>query len=81
MSNQPLKKEFEYFLSHQTELVQKYDGKFIVIKNEGVVGSYDSESEAFEDSSKKYEPGTFLIQKCSPGAEVYSQTFHSRVML
>ena len=80
MSDQPLKKEFEFFLNHQTDLVKQYDGKFIVIKNEQVVGAYNSQEEAFAEASKKFDAGTFLIQECRPGAEVYTQTFHSRVM-
>lgn len=37
-NSSPLQKELEYFKSHQKELVQKYSGRFIVIKNEEVVG-------------------------------------------
>lgn len=74
-----LEKEFEYYLEHQDELVKKYDGKFIVIKGGEVIGEYDSPLEAVEETSKKYELGTFLVQKCEPGSESYTQTYHSRV--
>ena len=74
-----LKKEFEYYLDHQDELVKKYNGKFIVIKECQVIGEYDSLLEAVEETSKKYELGTFLVQKCEPGSESYTQTYHSRV--
>lgn len=74
-----LEKEFQYFLDHQKELVKKYDNKFIVIIGEAVVGSYETEAEAFLKSSEKYELGTFLIQQCISGEEAYSQNFHSRV--
>ncbi len=75
----PLEKEFHYFLKHQEELVEKYRGKFIVIKNDEVLGAYDNELQALEEITKKYKLGTFLVQKCEPGKEVYTQTFHSRV--
>ena len=29
----PLQPEFEFYLSHQDEMVEKYDGKYIVIKD------------------------------------------------
>lgn len=29
----PLEPEFDYFISHQDELVKKHRGKFVVIKN------------------------------------------------
>jgi hypothetical protein len=74
-----LEKEFQYYKDHQKELVDKFEGKFVVIKGEQVIGSYDSEIEAYEETKKTEELGTFLIQQALPGAENYTQTFHSRV--
>lgn len=74
-----LEKEFNYYLAHQNELVKQYNGKFIVIKDQKVIGAYNSEIEAIETTSKEHELGTFLVQKCEPGTESYSQTYHSRV--
>ena len=79
MSKQ-LEKEFEYYLNHQDELVEKYNGKFIVVKNSEVIGAYDSELKAVEETTKKHELGTFLVQKCEPGEESYTQKYHSRVL-
>lgn len=76
-----LKKEFEYFLEHQKELADKYEGKFIVIKNQKILGVYDSEIEAVTKTSKEEELGTFLVQKCEHGDASFTQTFHSRVSL
>jgi len=76
-----LEKEFKYYLEHQDELVKKYNGKFIVIKNREVIGVFDSELEAIEKTAEKHELGTFLVQKCEPGSESYTQTYHSRVTL
>lgn len=75
----PLEKEFEYYIKNQKELVKKYNGKYIVIKDEKVIGSYDSEIEAVEETSKIEKLGTFLVQKCEPGKESYTQNFHSRI--
>ena len=75
-----LEKEFEYYLAHQDELIQKYDGRFIVIKDGEVIGAFDSELEAIETTSEKHELGTFLVQKCESGVESYTQTYHSRVV-
>jgi hypothetical protein len=74
-----LEKEFKYYLEHQDELVKKYNGKFIVIKDRQVIGAFDSELEAIEKTAEKHELGTFLVQKCEPGSESYTQTYHSRV--
>lgn len=75
----PLQKEFQFFLSHKDDLVEKYAGKFVVIAGEIVLGAYDSELEAVRETSKTLRMGTFLVQKCEPGENSYSQTFHSRV--
>ena len=75
----PLEKEFNYYLSHQDELVKKYNGKYVVIKGTRVLGAYVSEIQAITETFKKHKLGTFLIQKCEPGDQGYTQTFHSRV--
>jgi hypothetical protein len=75
-----LSKEFQYYLDHQDELVKKYNGKFIVIKDCSVIGIYNDELEAIGETQKKYELGTFLVQKCEPGKDGYSQTYQSRVI-
>lgn len=74
-----LDQEFKYYLDHQAELVEKYNGKFIVIKGEEVIGAYDAEDTAYFETEKCHEPGTFLIQFCEPGDNSYTQIYHSRV--
>lgn len=76
----PLKKEFQYYLDHQPELVAKYNGKVIVIKDGKVVGEYADQLSAIDGAKKKYQIGTFLVQLVSPGNSAYTQTFHSRVV-
>ena len=76
-----LEREFKYYVEHQDELVEKYNGKFIVIKDCNVIAAFDSELEAIEKTAEQYELGTFLVQKCEPGSESYTQTYHSRVAL
>lgn len=74
-----LNKEFDYYLDHQNELVNKYNGRFIVIKDCQVLGDYETEIEAVEKTSIKHEIGTFLVQLCRPGKDNYTSHFHSRV--
>lgn len=76
-----LEKEFKYYVDNQQNLLKEYNGKFIVIRNNEVVGSYNSHIEAYNASKGAYDPGTYLIQHCIPGSESYTQTFHSRVSL
>jgi hypothetical protein len=75
----PLKKEFDYYLKNQETLAKKHGGKVIVIKDEKVMGVFDTEFEAVEKTSPEHEPGSFLVQKCDSGEVCHTQTFHSRV--
>lgn len=79
--NEDLKKEFEFFKRNQDQLVSAYGGKYVVISGEAVVGVYETELDAYHEAQEKYPLGTFLIQRCVPGTEGYTQTFHSRVAI
>jgi hypothetical protein len=74
-----LHKEFEYYLAHQDELVAKYNGKYVVIKGQQVIGAYDDIREAVDTTAKTQQMGTFLVQKCTPGDNDYTRSFRSRV--
>jgi hypothetical protein len=74
-----LENEFRYYKDHQDDLVAKFRGKYVVIKDQKVIGVYDSEIDAVIESSKEHKLGTFLVQKCEPGKENYTAVFHSRV--
>ncbi len=75
-----LEKEFKYYLDNQGKLVKQYNGKFIIIKGQTVIGAYDTEMDAYNETLKEHELGTFLIQHCQPGEESHTATFHSRVV-
>lgn len=70
---------FDYYLKHQSELVAKYDGKFIVVRNDEVIGVFEDELTAVRETAKTHAVGTFLVQRVSGGDSAYTQTFHSRV--
>ena len=74
-----LKQEFDFYISHQDELVEKYDGKVIVIKDGVVLGVFDNDLDAVAETRKSHELGTFLVQRVSNGNAEYTQHYHSRV--
>lgn len=76
---EPLEREFRFYKEHQDELVQKYKGKFLAIVGDKIDGVYDSELAAYTETKKRHRVGTFLIQRCLPGKESYTETYHSRV--
>ena len=75
-----LDKEFQYYIDNQDELVKKYSGKQLVIKDQEVKGAFDTIEEAYEYAIKNFELGTFLLQECTPGEDSYTETFHSRAI-
>lgn len=75
----PLAKEFQFYLENQEALVGQYNGKVIVIVGTEIVGVYDDEMTAVNQSKKKHPLGSFLVQAVAPGKGSYTQTFHSRV--
>ena len=60
VSDKPLRGEFEYFLEHQEELADRYEGKVIVIKGRRVIGAFDSVSDAVHETSKQHSLGNSI---------------------
>ena len=72
-----LTREFEFYLAHQEEMVEQYDGRVIALKGGRVLGVYDSELAAVTELQKSHALGTFLVQRVTPGDSAYTQTFYS----
>ena len=52
------------------ELIKKYEGKVVAIKDGKLIGVYNSEEEAFEDIVKKYGFTSVLIKRVSREEEI-----------
>ena len=76
-----LEQEFRYYIQNQAKLSAEFDGKVLVIKNQKVIGVYDSKGEALKKTVVDHELGSFLIQACSSDPNSVVNTFHSRVRL
>lgn len=66
--------ELEYFVANQSELVNKYNGKTLVLRGQSVAGVYDSKLEAYLAARDQFGPGNFMLQPCEPGAAAYTVT-------
>ena len=75
-----LEKEYKYFNDNRKSFIKKYKGKFIVLKDNNVLGIYDSMPEAISETTENHELGTFLVQQCVP-EEQNIQHFHTRVAI
>ena len=74
-------KDFFWYLAHQEELVEEYNGKHLLIKDKKVVGSYDCPLDALVEGKKNFKPGTFIIQLCTPGDMAYTRHLKTRILV
>ena len=77
--HEALKREFAYYIDKQDDFVKKYDGKVIALKDHTVLGAYESYGDAYMQTKRHHEPGTFMLQRVSEGEGDYTVTIHSPV--
>jgi hypothetical protein len=58
-----LEREFEFYQKNMMEIREKYLGKRVVIVGEQLIAAYDDIEEAYTETAKSYEPGTFMIHQ------------------
>jgi len=77
-----LEKEFEYYINNKDKFFDSYLGKFLVIKDESVLGVYQTQEEAITETLKaNHKLGTFLVHlvsKDEPQSMYRSRTIYAR---
>ena len=58
-------KNFKYFVDHYDEIFSQYGRSFVVLKNQKVIASYPSFSEAYHKTLMTEKLGDFSIQECN----------------
>lgn len=71
--------ENKYYNEHKEEYRKKYLGKHLVIHGNELKGVYDNDGDAFNESIKTMEAGTFMIKIVMATDEEEIQRFMSRV--
>ena len=69
--------EFNYFKAHFDELINKYEGKYQIIKDTEVKADFGSSTEAYTWAIQNYKAGTFMLQLCAKGEDSRKIRFHS----
>jgi len=72
--------DFDYFLENMEVLYREHGHKFVVVKNQSVLGVYDNFMNAYETTLKKEEIGTFLIQECFDNKEKLVHHFQRNII-
>ena len=57
-----LEKEHAFYMANRTELRSKYAGKRVVIANSKILGVYDSDREAMQETAKTLPRGSFMVK-------------------
>ncbi len=58
-----LQKELSFFEKHRTEWLEHYSGKFALIKDNGLLGTYTTWDEAFTEGVSQLGNVPFLIKQ------------------
>ena len=61
-------KDFTFFRDNLGALLGSYNGMFITVKDQRVIGAYSSFDEAYTATIEKDELGSFIIQHCTEDA-------------
>jgi hypothetical protein len=55
--------ERQYYAEHREELVKENPGKFLLIREQKLIGAFDSYSEALREGARQFGTESFLIQR------------------
>lgn len=69
--------DFQWFVSNNKKLFNKYGSKYIVIKNKKVIGVFDDYYEGVKNTELKEKLGTFIVQKCGKDDSVFTNSIAS----
>lgn len=55
--------ERQYFEDHQPELLKEYPGKFVIIRDQEIAGSFDTLQDALVAGTRQFGLSSFLIRR------------------
>lgn len=70
--NSDHKKALDFYKDHQNELVSKYNGKTLILRDDVILDVKDSFADAYNHSIEAYGIGNFSLQEVSPGDASYT---------
>ncbi len=64
-----LEKEIKFFEENKAKWLGVYEGKFVLVKGEELIGVFDAAETAISEGAKKYGTESFLVRKVIPQDE------------
>ncbi len=66
----PLEKELAFYEQHKAELLKHYEGLYVLIKGNELIGAFTSEAEAYQAGVERFGTEPFLIKRVTKEEEV-----------
>ena len=79
-THQDMDNDFQWFLDNYDDLYQKNGHKFYAIQNKQILGMYDDQNEAIDETMKTHPLGMLCVQECNGDESGYTVTIMSRFM-
>ena len=67
MKTSLLRKQYEFYVAHEAELLEQYNGTHLVIDDSLHVYSFKEARDAYRYGAQNFGGGHFLLQECKPG--------------
>ena len=64
--------DFDWFLENYQNLFKKFGVSYLAIKNNSVLGSYDTYADAVTNTEKTEKLGSFIVQYCNGDESGYT---------
>ncbi len=74
-------KELEYFIKEQPTLLKQHEGKTLALKNEAVIGVYDSTLDAYLAIKRNGQLGSVMLQECTRGPKAFTTSVSTLGMI
>lgn len=65
-----LEKEIKYFEANISEWLKEFPGKFVLIKDENLIGPFDNQKDALVEGARRFGNQSFLVRKVEESEDV-----------
>ena len=72
-------RDYDYFINNLADLYAEYGHRFLVIKEQSVIGAYADLKTAYRETIATEKLGTFIIQECVDDPQKLVQNFQFNV--
>ena len=65
-----LEKERKFFESHRADWLKQNPGKFVLVKNDELIGFFGSQKEALIEGARRFGSDSFLVRQVEESEQV-----------